>query len=183
MQGHTYREVQTEYTNNTPEYAHRIHTEYVMNKSSLEYGSEYSYNEQNTVWNTVHKSSIEYAVEYSIKYAAEYSHTEQNTLRIQLPKSSIEYAVEYSENTVEYSMRIVEYSRITSSSSILTVFLLYSYNTYTIHIRIQYSDAVLSPACTRVPVVGTTHLPVHLQAVYAAGGPLQHPPTPGQHLW
>ena len=123
------------------------------------------------------------SIEYRIKYAAEYSHTEQNTLRIQLPKSSIEYAVEYSENTVEYSMRIVEYSRITSSSSILTVFLLYSYNTYTIHIRIQYSDAVLSPACTRVPVVGTTHLPVHLQAVYAAGGPLQHPPTPGQHLW
>ena len=58
VQGHTYREVQTEYTNNTPEYAHRIHTEYVMNKSSSEYGSEYSYN------------TAKYSVEYEYTKAA-----------------------------------------------------------------------------------------------------------------
>ena len=57
-QGHAYREVQIEYTNNTPEYAHRIHTEYVMNKSSSEYGSEYSYN------------TAKYSVEYEYTKAA-----------------------------------------------------------------------------------------------------------------
>ena len=73
-----------------------------MNKSSSEYGSEYSYKEQNTVWNTSTQKQHRIRSRIQLEYAAEYSHTEQNTVRIQLPKSSIEYAVEYSKNTLHH---------------------------------------------------------------------------------